>query len=758
MSNGIIFRLVIITFCLCSFVALKGQTYSISGIISDKISLEPLVGATILSGENGAVSNWDGTYSLNLQAGEQSITFSYVGYEDQTFTLNLEGDFNQDVLMLESKNLLETATVTSGKFEKALGEITVSLEVLKPALIENSNTSKVTEILEKVPGLTIIDGQPNIRGGSGYSYGAGSRVLLLIDDIPALQSDSGFPNWDDIPFELTNQIEVLKGASSALYGSSAMNGIINLRTDFAKSEPETKFAAAYTLYGSPKNKDAQWWGENASDTIPHNLFTYISHKQKFGKLDFVGSLFFKDQNSYNRATYIRYLRSSLGLKYRINDRLALGVNANFKDGYNQDFFYWAGTDSLAMQGSSGTFSNSENTRIIIDPYLTYFDKGNNKHKLSSRIYTVDNRVSNNRANNSILYYGEYQFQKRFQNQLTLTAGLVSSYNKTEAELFSMATITSSNNAAYVQLDKKFGTRLNASLGARYERNQINAPDSVLVNSVMTEAGVDRESKPVVRLGLNYQAAEYTYLRASWGQGYRFPTIAEKYISTNVGFNISPNVDLFSETGWSAELGVKQGFKLGEFNGLADLALFRTDYSDMMEFTFTGIIALGFQSQNIGNTVINGIDFNISGTGKIGALPLSVILGYTYIDPKFKEFGEEEMLGSSSDENILKYRFEHTGKIDLITDYDKFNLGFTAFYYSHMEAIDNLFNAFLPGIADFREENNTGVLILESRASYKIKEKIRISLLAKNLSNQFYTLRPGLIEAPFNMALRFDYTF
>jgi len=80
--------------------------------------------------------------------------------------------------MKETATLLNTATVTSGKFEKPLGEVTVSLEVLQPDLIESNNATSVDDILDKVPGVTIVDGQANIRGGSGYSYGAGSRVLL----------------------------------------------------------------------------------------------------------------------------------------------------------------------------------------------------------------------------------------------------------------------------------------------------------------------------------------------------------------------------------------------------------------------------------------------------------------------------------------------------------------------------------------------------------------------------------------------------
>ena len=79
-----------------------------------------------------------------------------------------------------------------------------------------------------------LDGQANIRGGSGWSYGAGTRVLVMVDDMPLISGDAGQVQWNLIATENVNQVEIIKGASSALYGSSALNGIINIRTDYTK--------------------------------------------------------------------------------------------------------------------------------------------------------------------------------------------------------------------------------------------------------------------------------------------------------------------------------------------------------------------------------------------------------------------------------------------------------------------------------------------------------------------------------------------
>ena len=207
-------------------VLLTAQQTLLTGRVTDAKTGEPLIAATISLQGQGTVTNFDGFYELEADAGTHLLKASYVGYETYETEVNLPegGTIELNMALDPRATVLETATVTSGKFEKPLSKVTVSLEVLQPDLIENTGKVSIDEALEKLPGVTIIDGQANIRGGSGYSQGAGSRVLLLVDDIPILSADAGFPNWDDVPIENIAQVEVVKGAGSALYGSSALNG------------------------------------------------------------------------------------------------------------------------------------------------------------------------------------------------------------------------------------------------------------------------------------------------------------------------------------------------------------------------------------------------------------------------------------------------------------------------------------------------------------------------------------------------------
>ena len=117
------------------------------------------------------------------------------------------------------------------------------------------------------------------------------------------------------------------------------------------------------------------------------------------------------------------------------------------------------------------------------------------------------------SNRSEVYYAEYQFQRQFKPiGLVTTAGLVYQNSVVRAPLYGDTTLYSRNTAAYLQLDKKIGDRLNLSAGFRYEDNKIEAPEEMTYSTsingfpytlqVRTPGGEVKESKPVFRIGAN----------------------------------------------------------------------------------------------------------------------------------------------------------------------------------------------------------------------------------------------------------------
>ena len=180
------------------------------------------------------------------------------------------------------------------------------------------------------------------------------------------------------------------------------------------------------------------------------------------------------------------------------------------------------------------------------------------------------------------------------------------------------------------------------------------------------------------------------------------------------FNIFPNPELESETGWSAEL---SRFETGtadiRWQAYVDASVFMQRYFNMMEFTFgyypsPGVIfPYGFKSLNIGNTEIRGGEVSVSGAGKFGRFPLSVLAGYTYIDPVFQDFDNLTDANSTADYNILKYRFKHVVKFDAESSFEHFRPGIEVQYNSYMEAIDQVFLSFIAGLEEYRAANDHG---------------------------------------------------
>jgi iron complex outermembrane receptor protein len=780
-------RFLLLLLLLAGCTSLFAQKAIVKGIVSDAKTSEGLLGANVKVGSEGVATELDGSYKLELPAGKHKIEFSFVSFETiiKEVTLTDGQELELNVQLEESETIMGTTTITSSKFEKPLGEVTVSLEVVQPRLLENTNAVSVNEVLDKLPGVNMMEDQVDIRGGAGYAQGTGSRVLMLMDDLPVLQVDAGLPQWRDLPTENISQIEVLKGAASALYGSTAMNGIINIRTAYPTAKPLTKISLSGKYFGSPKDPANKWW---TNSTQPYESNLQVAHRQKIGKLDIVAGGNLYNDRSFMRgndkdttggvdtmANFVRAARTSVNLRYRLNDKLFVGLNTTVNVGQQNRHLFW---DTWRTNPHGGLYEAASEAipirgkyfRVTIDPSVTAYDSKGGRHRVQSRYYHITNNNENMQSNSSDYGYLEYQYQQRFEKLqgLELATGLVGSVSHVSAEVYGNNSFDLANLAAYVQLDKKFFDRLNVSLGVRYELNHLNGPDSIFFKPIQflpgefVRAPDTTEGRPVLRVGMNYRLLEGTFLRASWGQAYRFPTIVEKYISTSTGtLGIAPNPTLYSETGWSSELGIKQGFKIGNWQGYLDLVGFWSEYYNMMEFQF---VTLFFQVKNVGDTRIRGGEVSIAGQGKIGQVSLDVIGGYNYLDPRYLNFSDSidriPIISTTSDSiNILKYRSRHSGKIDVQATYKNYSAGFNFIYMSFMENIDNYLDGqqTFPSIRAFRDkpEVQRGTFILNARVSYKYKFA-KVSLLGNNLLNSEYWLRPGRLEAPRNIALRFDF--
>lgn len=565
----------------------------------------------------------------------------------------------------------------------------------------------------------------------------------------------GDVKWDYLPVENIEQVEIIKGASSVLYGSSALNGVFNIRTRYPVDVPQSRVSVYSGLYLDPARKETVWW-----DKRPFFVGVDFSHRRKIKNLDLVvGGNLFRDEG-YREDEYMDRARLNFSLRQRSTAvrGMSYGIKMNGMLVDKSDFLLWRDSKPGALRQNPQSVSALTGNRFNLDPFIEYRGRAGNRHSLKSRYFHIENDFADapDKNNRSDQLYAEYRYQRKFADRIEASLGTAATRTNSVAELY--GDHSSMNLALFGQADAAIISGLNGSLGVRFERYVLD--------------GVVEYSTPVFRTGLNYQLADNTYLRASFGQGYRFPSVAEKYTATNVGsLRIFPNPFLVSETGWSSEIGIKQGLKISEWNAYVDLAVFWTEYNNMIEFVFDlyqtdtlappGLDDYGFKAQNVEDARITGFELTLYGSGTIGKLPLSLMAGYTYIDPI--DLNADNTSGDSNSK-YLKYRYRHSLKSDVELSVSRYTIGCTFTVNSKMERIDDVFtdplfgNIILPGFPSYWEENNTGYAVLDARVLCNITPILSAGLILKNALNKEYLGRPGDIQPPRNITLRITADF
>jgi len=214
--------------CLAAFA----QNKTITGVVTDDRG-EPLAGATLISGKSYAITEGNGTFSIQVSAGA-TVTVSFLGYEDYVF----KAEESPAVIKLSPSSatvLNESVAIGYGKTTKK--EITGSVSSLKSEDLGLGSFNNAGGMLQgKVAGLTVVNpdgGDPNasyqflLRGTN--TLAAGQGPLIIIDGV----ADADIRN---INFQEIETIDVLKdGSAAAIYGTRGTNGVIIISTKRAKS-------------------------------------------------------------------------------------------------------------------------------------------------------------------------------------------------------------------------------------------------------------------------------------------------------------------------------------------------------------------------------------------------------------------------------------------------------------------------------------------------------------------------------------------
>ena len=209
----------------------------INGTIRNSLNGAPVIGANVIlvNTNYGAATNYQGKFIIReVPAGAYTLDVQYVGYMlasrpeiqleyGSVITLNL--DVKEDVL--ETENIVVTGTRT----RRLIKDSPVSTEVIHADEIKNMGAENVGEVLEERAGIIVT--QDGVRGGllSAQLQGLNdNHTLILIDGAPVIGRIAGQLDLSRISVQNIERIEIVKGAASALYGSEAVGGVINIIT------------------------------------------------------------------------------------------------------------------------------------------------------------------------------------------------------------------------------------------------------------------------------------------------------------------------------------------------------------------------------------------------------------------------------------------------------------------------------------------------------------------------------------------------
>jgi len=270
----------LVCFLLLLPVAVMGQQASVGGVITDKGEPLPFVNVYLKDRESGSSTDLNGRYLIEkLTAGDYILIASAMGYQTQRRNISLGQNENLTLSfeMEPSAESLEETVVTGTLKPVSRLESPVPVEVYSPAFLRKNPTPSIFEALQNVNGVRPQINCNVCNTGDIHINGLeGPYTLVLIDGMPIVSGLGTVYGLSGIPNSLIEQIEIIKGPASTLYGSEAVGGLINIITRNNLSAPEF-FADGFVTGWGEYNLDIGTkvsFGEHTNLLLGVNYFNY----------------------------------------------------------------------------------------------------------------------------------------------------------------------------------------------------------------------------------------------------------------------------------------------------------------------------------------------------------------------------------------------------------------------------------------------------------------------------------------------------
>ncbi len=609
----------------------------ISGIVLDLKTGEPLIGVNVLIKDTfiGTATDNFGKFTVsNLKQGKYDLVISMIGYRKKNIrdiVVNgiselLEVKLKQDVL--SSPQII----VTASRKEQDIMESPLAVVAIGIRDIREKGAINLKEVLPYEAGVNTVNGQLNIRGASGYTMGAGERSLMLMDGVPLLGSASGNISWSIVPTSEIERVEIVKSGGSALYGSSALGGVLNIITRNAPLQPETKVRFKIGQYSHPKFEQWQW-----RETPGMFYTTELTHATPFGPHSIWVRLQKSETDGFTQLGWEKSYNITGKLKLNYSNKYSASVYANYFSDKTGIETQWKSPADPFKSPIGYENDYSVGNKLNLNGFFNYIYSQNVVMKVRGALYDVYWRnytETNTDYSRERKYYGEMQFTTTLFRFMNTTYGLALQTASIDSKIFGEH---QSNSASiYLLSQMKIPGGFTISTGGRREHYFVD--DKILDQSLAPQFAV------------NWRYKEWLALRSSVSWGFRVPTIAELFTESKLGvFEVKPNPNLIAENSFSYEVGTTMKLISEKGFGLTlDANVFQYNYDNLIEPTpdSTGIIHF----ENIRDARISGGEIGL----KAGLLDNKLLVqsAYTYLDPV-------EINSSGGTIDTLAYRFRHT---------------------------------------------------------------------------------------------------
>ena len=683
------------------------QDLSIGGIVYDSDS-SPIVDANIvLAGENiafGTATDENGFFTFkNLKSGEYIVSVSVIGFYKKLIPLSVEDTIENLSIRLKEGSVLLDGLDVVGRFpSKHIPDFTENINTNE---LKNSNSETISELFRDVVGVDVQmehntgrNVNLSIRGSSDYKPGGyNNRVLVLLDGFQVSIPNSGSVDWNALPLEFIDNIEIAKGPVSSLYGQNSMGGVINLVTK--KSQEE--FSKIKVNLGSFNRRDVSL-GLNRENKNGLSYLTLLQYKEgdghRFNAQHRQNNFYFKAHSpKSNFTTSIMINKSFNGqpgfekperpslISYRLSDRDSIYFQFfkrfDFEDNQNFDFSF------------------------NINHFYTYYRDREDVPESEEQGDTYYNDLSANLR---------FEYQWLFNDKIYLIVG--------DDIIFDQSDITIFNNiydkpwqltsGTFARTQFEINEKLLFSVGVRYDYRSID-PGGVY-NRINFNAFSPK-------INFTYNSNNFTRWNFGLSKGFRAPSFSELFLkyATDYGLNHQGNPNLKPEELYAIDVGYN-------YTNLSDINFsintFYYLYNDMIDF----IYALPVTSKN--RTDVNSIgletnlSFDLSSYWKFN-------IGYTYLEVE-----------DINDIDPILYRPKHKIASKIMYQKNKMNHTLSFNFQSEQDYQDFLSDdyQFIDSEIRFPLEKLDSLLLVNYTGSYQFND-IDFSLKVSNILDVEYEL-------------------